>query len=265
MKNKTLIAFVVCFLVNLCVLSLFAQEEQEKSLLFSVREVEAKPSMISKYEEAVKGLVAKLKEHEVTSVSFLCAASDNFRYSYIVARENMAALDDVFFKELQDKMGNEQMTAMWELFDGTTESNRDFMLRLRPDLSYKPEVDNIGSEETPFRHFDYLYFQSGKGEEAMEILKEWTVLCQGKNVPMAYRTYIGGLGAELPSVILVKWARDEIEYYTKRQETRELLGEEGNALWQKTLAIMKRFEHNNGRMRLDLSYVPAEQITAKEQ
>ena len=264
MKNKTLIAFVVGFLVNLCVLSLFAQEEQEKSLLFSVREVEAKPSMNGKYEEAVKGLVAKLKEHEVTSVSFLCAASDNFRYSYVVARENMAALDDVFFKELQDKMGNEQMTAMWEHFDGTTESTRDFMLRLRPDLSYKPEVDNIGSEETPFRHFDYLYFQSGKGEEAMEILKEWTALCQLKNVPMAYRTYIGGLGTEVPSVVWVEWAKDEVEYYTQRQKNSELLGEEADALWQKTLAITKRFEHNNGSMRLDLSYVPAEKITAKE-
>ena len=264
MKNKTLIAFVVGFLVNLCVLSLFAQEEQEKSLLFSVREVEAKPSMIGKYEEAVKGLVAKLKEHEVTSVSFLCAASDNFRYSYIVARENMAALDDVFFKELQDKMGNEQMTAMWELFEGTTESTRDFMLRLRPDLSYKPEIDNIGSEETTFRHWDYVYFQSGKGEEAMEILKEWTALSQSKNVPTGYRTYIGGLGTEVPSVIWVEWAKDEVAYYTQGQKNRDLLGEEGDALWQKTLAITKRFEHNNGSIRLDLSYVPTEQITAKE-
>jgi hypothetical protein len=72
------------------------------------------------------------------------------------------------------------------------------------------------------------------------------------------------LGTEVPSVVFVEWAKDEVDYYTQRQKLRELLGEEAAALWQKTLTITKRVEHQNARIRLDLSHLPAEKMTAKE-
>ncbi len=264
MREKILIMLVVGLLVNLCALNVYAQEEEPKGQLYLIHEDVVKPSMVSQYEDAAKGLVAKLKEHNAAGPSFLGVTSDDLHYSYVMKVENMAALDEDLLKELAEKMGKEQMKAMWERFDGTTESHKNFMLRLLPDLSYKPEVASMGSEETKFRHLDYLYFQTDKEEEAKEILKEWQALYQSKSIPTGYRLYVGGLGTEIPSYTVVRWAKNEVEYYMQVQKNEELLGEEAEALWQKTLAIMQKFEHKNGGIRPDLSYVPSEEMTAKE-
>ena len=94
--------------------------------------------MVSQYEDAAKGLVAKLKEHNAAGPSFLGVTSDDLHYSYVMKVENMAALDEDLLKELAEKMGKEQMKAMWERFDGTTESHKNFRVRLLPEWSYKP-------------------------------------------------------------------------------------------------------------------------------
>ena len=71
MKGKILILVVVGLLVNLCALNVYAQEEESQSQLFRIHEDVVKPSMVAKYEEARKGVLAKLKENNMTSISYL--------------------------------------------------------------------------------------------------------------------------------------------------------------------------------------------------
>jgi hypothetical protein len=263
MRGKVVFLLIIGLALNFSALSLLAQEEEPKSQLFFIHEDVVKPSMVAKYEEAAKGVVAKLKENNMTSLSHIAAMSDDFHYSYIHQIENMAALDSNPWKELEKKMGKEAMKAMWDEYEGTYYKHHSFLARLRPNFSYTPATNGTASEEMNFRHWDFYYVNSGKNAEAKEISKEWVALYQSKNIPTGYRIYTGGIGTETPLYIVVQWAKDAATFYAQAAKNNELLGDEGKALSEKTMAITRKFKHKDGWIRPDLSYMPEEEMTAK--
>ena len=263
MKGKILILVVVGLLVNLCALNVYAQEEESQSQLFRIHEDVVKPSMVAKYEEARKGVLAKLKENNMTSISYLVAVTDDFHYLTISEIENMAALDTNPWQELREKMGDEEMKAMWDGFDGTEDMHHTYLARLRPDLSYTPENAGGNSEGMNFRHWDWYYIELGKRAEAREIAKEWHDLYTKKNIPSGYRIYTGGLGTEIPLYVVVQSAKNAADFEAKNAKVNELLGEDAQDLMQRTMAITRKFETKTGWMRPELSYMPSEEVTAK--
>ena len=263
MRCKIVILLLVGLVLNLGTFNVFAQDEEPKGQLFRIHEDVVKPSMVSKYEEAAKGLVAKLTENNMASPSYMTAVRDDFHYIYIRPLENMAALDTNPWKELEKKMGEEAMKAMWKGFDGTYYKHHNFMARLMTNLSYTPETTSMESEEMNFRHWDFYYVNPDKSDEAKEIAKEWLALSKSKNIPTGYRLYTGDIGTEMPLYVVVQWAKNAAEFYSQIEKNNEILGEEGKALMAKTMAITRRFEQKNGSMRPDLSYMPKEEITEK--
>ncbi|MFQ5770050.1 MAG: hypothetical protein ACE5HX_05915 [bacterium] len=263
MRHKVFILLLVGLVLNLWAFSILAQEEEPKSQLYFIHEDVVKPSMVSKYEEAVKGVVAKLTENNMTSLSHVVAMSEDFHYSFIAQIENMADLDKSPWKELEKKIGEEAMKAMWKGYEGTYYKHHSFLVRLRPDLSYTPETTSEESEEMNFRHWSFYYVNPDKWNEAREISKEWVALFKSKKIPTGYRMYTGGIGTEVPLYIVVQWAKNAAEFYAQAAKNDELLGEEGEALGAKTMAITRKFEQKNGWIRPDLSYMPEEEMTAK--
>lgn len=263
MRHKVFILLLVGLVFNLGAFSILAQEEEPKSQLFFIHEDVVKPSMVSQYEEAVKGVVAKLKENNMTSLSHTVAMSEDFHYSYIYQIENMAALDANPWKELKKKIGEEAMEAMWKGYEGTYSKHKSFLARLQPSLSYTPETTSEESEAMNFRHWSFYYVNPDKGDEAREISKEWVALFTSKKIPTGYRMYTGGIGTEVPLYIVVQWAKNAAEFYAQNAKNNELLGEEGQALSEKTMAITKKFKQKDGWIRPDLSYRPEEEMTAK--
>ena len=266
MRGKLFTLLLAVLLLQVFVWNVSAQEEGAKSKdkLYVIHEDIVKPSKVAEYEKAAKGFAEALAKADMHNLKNLVIQTDDMVYSYVSEVENMASLDERPFKELKEKMGEEAFDAMFDAYNGTFESHRNFMVRLRDDLSYTPEQSEESTEEMNFRHWDFVHYFPDKGDEAKEISKEWVELYKSKKSPMGYRTYTGGLGTDTPFYVYVAWAKDAQDFHAQNDKNRELLGDEGKDLWQRTLAITRKFEHKNGRIRPDLSYLPEEEeLTAK--
>lgn len=266
MKGKILILVVVGLLVNLCGLNVYAQEEESQSQLFRIHEDVVKPSMVNKFEEARKGLLAKLMENNITSMSYRVAVTDDFHYMMVSEIENMAALDKNPWQELREKMGDEESRAMAKWNDGTYDMHHTYLARLQHNLSYTPENAGENSEEMNFRHWSFYYINPDKAEEAREIAKEWHDLYTKKNIPSGYgyRIYTGGIGTEVPLYVVVQSAKNAADFEARNAKVNELLGEDAQELMQRTMAITRKFDTKTGLMRPDLSYMPeTEEMTKK--
>ena len=265
MRGKVLVVITV-LAFHVFAWTLAAQEAEESAnKLFTVHEDVVKPSMVAEYEKATKAFQEALAKHDMPGLQNVVVQNDQMVYSYLTEIENMATLDERPFRDLKEKMGDEAFDAMFDAYKGTYVSHRNYMIRLRADLSYMPEgAADGGGGEMNFRHFDFAHFNPGKSDEAREIAKEWVTLYESKKSPMGFRTYTGDLGTNISTYTWVRWAKSAADFYTQEEKNRELLGEEGENLWNRTLAVMDKFEHNNGRVRLDLSYIPKEEeMTAK--
>lgn len=256
MRKEILFLFVVCFLLGFCVANVSAQEEEPKSQLFFIHYDQVIPGMVDKYEEAAKGIVAKLSENNMTELKYTVAMTNDLNYLYVYELENMADLDKNPWQDLEKKIGKEAMDAMWQPYDNTYTMHKNYLIRLWPDLSYTPETSNEQMAEMNFRHWDFYYVDPDKGDEAREIAKQWLELYKSKNITTGYRLYTGDIGTEVPVYVAVQWAKSPAEFYAQNAKNEELLGEEGQALLDKTMAITHKFEQKDGWIRPDLSYMP---------
>ena len=265
MKGKPSVVLLVCLVLNLWGLNALAQEEIPQGQLFSVHEDAVIPSMVDQYEKATKNLVSLFAKHGITSTSFTGMNTQDFTYSYSTPVENLAGVEKLGagFEELQKKMGKEAFQAALKQFDGCYTSHRNFLVRRRTDLSYNPEYGLEISEGMNFRHWDFFYIHPGKQEETIEILKEWKALHENKKIAEGYRVYFGDFGTDMPALIVARSSKNAVEYYSKSEKRRETLGEAGQALLKKTWSLMRKFEHKNGSIRPDLSYLPEPEVTAK--
>jgi len=104
-----------------------------------------------------------------------------------------------------------------------------------------------------FREIFLWYFEVGKEAEAKALCMEWKNLYESKGIKHGYSTYSMLLG-DAPSYAFIEWGTDESSKAADHKAAMELLGEEGDALWQKTLAITKKYDVKRGNVMSDVSY-----------
>jgi len=232
--------------------------------MYIVHQDIVKPSKVAEYEKAAKGWHDAAVKNAITELAYVLVQSDEMVYSYVSEVPNMAALDDNGpMDALKQKMGEAAFQAMFDAYDGTYTSHKNFMITYRPDLSYLPEKQEA-TAEINFRHWDFVHFNPDKEKEANAISKEWVDLFASKQIQLGFRTYTGGLGTETPLTIWVSWSKNAADFYAAMEQINKTLGDEGTDLWNRTLAITDKYEQVNGRIRPDLSYQPAaEELSAK--
>jgi hypothetical protein len=240
MKKIVLVLFVAALMTT----GAFSQQKAQR---YAVYEDQVKPSMNSKYWECMKKVKSNSVQHKLngawTSVGF-----DDNSYVHMVPITNFADLDKNMFADLETKMGKDAHHAMWSEFDQCIESSRSYIVTSLPELSYSSP-----SQGENFR--DVLFWQIIPGQEkaSEDLLKEWVKLYESKKVPGGFLTFKVLFGSE-PGYAIVSWGKNEAEAAAKAQKTRELLGEEGGKMWQKTLAITKKYYAKRGDILPDVSY-----------
>lgn len=254
MRSKTMLPLAVCcgFLMMILAPGLSAQEKKYQK--FVIHEDVVMPHKVMDYEKASKKFVESLTQHAGPEAEFMALSTDDMRYIYISPIENMAALDKSPFAKMEEAIGKDGMKEVFSVWDGTYETHKDYILNLSMDLSYNS--GEILEEGIYFRHFDYYYINPDKMSEARDIAKEWKELYASKDVPYGFRVYTGGMGTE-PMLMVVQWAKDAGEYYSREAEVREMLGDDAKELWERTLAITNRIEAVDGWMRPELSFMPS--------
>jgi hypothetical protein len=101
-----------------------------------------------------------------------------------------------------------------------------------------------------------FYLKPGYETEADDAARQIANLFRQKKVELGYRLFKVVLGPEMPLLIVVIGAKDPVDYATADKAHLEVLGAEGQALFQRVFAITRRFEQHGGWVRPDLSLAP---------
>jgi hypothetical protein len=190
---------------------------------------------------------------------------DDYTYIYFTPVENIGAVDKMSagFGELQEKMGKAAFGTLMQSFDVCYPSHRNYLVRLRPDLSYKPEYGAQISDGMNFRHWDYYHIHPDMADEAEAIAKEWVALNQKIKSTEGYRLYTNSFGLEGPVYIVVQSAKSASDFYTRSEAWMKKAGDAGKALMSRTMKVVRRFESKDGNIRPELSVSPQPVITGK--
>lgn len=247
-------------------LTVQAQDQSVATQLFTIHEDVVIPSRVVEYEKAAKNLSDLMKQHNIAGMQYSAANSDDFIYIYISPVASYAGLDDISggFAELQEKIGKEAFDKNMNKFSGNYHSHRDYMIRLHPELSYKPEYGNSLNDGMNFRHWDFYHVYPGKEDQISEIAKEWIDLNKSMDIRQGYRLYMGDMGTDMPLVIVAYSARSASDFYSNYEKNMMKLGEAGKKLMEKTMAITWKMERREGSMRPDLSYINQQVATASD-
>ncbi|GBD91161.1 hypothetical protein BMS3Abin04_01887 [bacterium BMS3Abin04] len=255
MKTKL---FLITFLMSVffTINSLFAQDNQNNTSLFLIHQDQVHPYMSEKYESALKNFRDLLAKNNVDEMSFTVAQQEYFTYSAVIPVNDYNGLAKHFGMsgEMISKIGKENFSNAMKMFDGCYDNHKNFILRLRNDLSYIPKYGLDPKEGLNFRHLDYLHIIPGKEDKMLEVLKEWKDLYAKHNIKNGYRVYLGDLGTDTPMVLFVGHFKDRASWVLESGKIAEILGDEQKTLLKKTFSIMQKFEHKNGTMRPDLAY-----------
>jgi hypothetical protein len=259
MKGKVSIVLMVGLVVSLCALTTWAQDEEKKAQAYFVVDVLVKPSMISKYEAAVKLMVSLYSQHN-TPYPFYAFLADDMKYHFLSPVENLADVDKMFKfdMELEKKMGEEKMKEIEELGAGAYEYAHTYMIYHRPDLSYTPQNPRLKSQEANFRHLIYYYIRPDKEKEFQEILKKFVSQPKLKSINDGYDIYFGGIGMNTPACLIALSGKSAADFETHYEKIWGILGDEAMMMVQELVGMARGLDIKTAWFRPDLSYIPEE-------
>jgi hypothetical protein len=237
-------------------LTTFFVHAQDNTQLFLIHEDIVIPAKSSQYDEASKSLKKALVDNNVTGFGYMSFWQNDNTVIHVQPISNYAELDKDFWKELSDKMGKDETEALFAKYEGTYHSHRDFVAVFHPDLSYKPEQAQEG--DYIFREWTFLYYDS-KDEKAMfELMEEWKLLYESKNIENGYSIFTAGVGHYGPVIVVYGWAQNEQGYAENNEKNMETLGEERQALMGKTNLLIQKIETKRGWFQEEISYLPGQ-------
>jgi hypothetical protein len=259
MKRKISIFLIVGFVVILCALTTLAQTEEQKDQLLFVNEFTVKPSMVKEFEACLKEFVALSTQHKHPYSSMVYSLND-FHYLIVFPLEDYADITswDKAVEELGEKAGKEQWQELSKRVANCYEYYNSSMVYLVPELSYTPENPRLKSGEGNFIFWDIYYLHPGRVKEFKELQKKMLSLFKSKKITEGFNTLSGDIGTDNPVYAYTLIAKDATDFYTHNKKMWEMLGKEGEMLYEKMLPFIRKNEVKQGWFRPDLSYKPEE-------
>ncbi len=211
-----------------------------------------KPSMQAEYIQINKDLVAACKKNNLQTFSWSCVRSDDGIYNFIVPIANMGDIDKDNFGPLSEKMGKENMQALWDRFDRCVDRNRSYILTHKKELSYIP--NGVIAADDNYRKHHYFYVSQSNIKTVTEKIKAITALYTKKNSKVNYRVYRNGFGTTEDYFLVSIASKNEEEYAKRIEENRILLGDEGKALLDDLYKNISRYDVKTAMEQNDLEY-----------
>jgi len=258
-KNRSILSLSMVLMMSLSTLIISAQEEQKQYQPYVVYEDIVKPSMIMQYEETTKNYMALFAEQQYP-YPMNVYSTDDFHYFIVTPLENFTELDSMY--SLLDKVASnagDKWDAVWDKFAGTYHYDRGQIIIYSASLSYVPEEPRLNLEEGNFLYWGYAYVELGKESEFSDIFKEWVDLFKTNNISDGFNTFMGFFGTEQPLYLWMMNGKNPADFWNQNKVNNEILGEEADILWEKTLKVLRKFEYKTGWFRPELSYIPKEE------
>ena len=255
MKRWMLLPLAVLMLMPA---SLAAQEEESSPTWWAVFTEQVAPANVMAFEEASAAMHELIEANAPEEMVYYTHYGVETGFSYAIPMESMA--DFMKLNEQWMGMVNQIGWEKWEAMSAdhlVDHTAFNFYVEMA-DQSYHPEGFMESMADKPARHFDWLYPESGTQDEFNELLKEWVALYAEHGIESGWTAYQAVTGEDLPMVVLITPATSAGAYYMMSDEVDERLGEAGQELMVKSLAMMRNFEHNDAMFRPDLSVMPDE-------
>jgi hypothetical protein len=256
MKTKTFVVLLALILGASYFLPAVAQAQQQKAQLFYVYDFAVKPAMVAQFDAGVK------REIELGSpIPWNTFSTDDFHYYFVTPIQNYAGIDSMeqADNEWAGKIGKEKLDALMKSYEGTVEYYKVGVIRFLPELSYAPKVPSPKPEEGNFMYWGFASIEFGKGKEFRDVLKQWVALYDSNKIPMGWNTFVGVMGVEMPLYLLAHRAKTAAQFWAEDEKATKTIGEaKVMELWNKTMAVWRKFESKTGWARPDLSNKPKE-------
>ena len=187
---KTLIAFIA-FIVSPFYMN---SQEEDNHQAYWIHEDRVKPAMTQTYEKISKDLVAACKEHDIKDTNWLAMRTDDNRYFYISPISSLADLDKNGFETLSEKMGQDNVSALFNRYNECYDEHGDYVLILHKELSYMPGGISQTVEGEDYRTFYYHYVTPESNKAYVESMKKIKAAFEKHNSKITYRVYSSGFG-----------------------------------------------------------------------
>ncbi len=229
----------------------FAQEEQPT--MFVVHTDYVNFDKMAQYEDLAKQLKDKCTEHAI-DMDWLTVTSEDGRYMYVSAIENMAELDKNPMEPLYEKMGKEAAGELFGKMDECYDKHGNEIVHFVPELSHNPE--GYSSEGMNFREYHFLYYPPRHSQAMYEAMQGVKKMFEDKGIKNAYSVYHSGFGSEESYYMVSISGSDSVEIAQNGKSNDEAFGEEGQAVFYQVIQLTSRYDQVQARVRPDLSYSP---------
>lgn len=246
---QTMMAVLFCLSMSL---GLMAQETKNQA--FWIHEDKVKPSMMTEYEQVSRDLVENCKKHDLKDVQWSVAQMDDGTYMSISPIQELADIQNMSFDPLREKMGDEEFSKIFERFNKCYDTHGDYVAILNSELSYMPDGLTPDTPGKNYRVWHRLDVTPANIQNLRGKMKELKSLFASKGSKMHYRIYHSGFGNMGNYYVAVISAKDAQDYDRMSAENDELLGKEGEQLFEEMFKYVDAYSVKRGGMRPDLAY-----------
>lgn len=238
-----------------------AQEEGYSPQWWVVFTEDVAPENVAAFEENAAAAYEVIKAHAPEGMVYYTLSGPEVGFSYAVPMEGglegFATLNEQWMGMI-DEIGWEEWKEMGaeHLID---HSSANFYVE-RPDLSYMPEALAASMDEMPVRHYDWLYPKPGMDEEFVAAMKEWVAMYEEHGTETGWLAYQAVTGDDLPLYVLITPAASMADYHVTGQKVQEMLGEAGEKLMWKSMALLRDYEATEAQFRPELSLLPPDDM-----
>jgi len=251
LKNTLLILFM-----TLSPLFSFSQDSKA-SQAYWIHEDRVKPGMTDEYEQIAKDLVAACKEHNIQDTQWLTMALNDNSYLYVTPMNNFADLDRDDFATLSEKMGKDNMSALFERFNTTYDEHGDYVVYLNKGLSYMPGGVAQTIEGQNYRTLYYSYVKPENNKDFVATLKKLKASFEKHDSKMHYRVYKTGFGVMGTYYMVAVAAENNLESAKIGDENWKTMKDDFEPLLKEMSKYTWKTDEKRGWMRSDLGYIPA--------
>jgi len=251
LKTALLLAFAILLMPNL------TNAQDRDSQAFWVHEDVVKPSMASTYENICKELTANMKKYNIQEMNVIVSNTNDNRYLWVSPIENMAQIDKPIFATLSEKMGEDEMRALFDRMDKCYDIEQDYVIHLDNELSFMPGGITQTPEGEDYRKFHYYHYVPANQAAVKEKVQAIRKLFEKKGSKLEYRVYRSGFGTRGAFYMVAIAAKNASDYAAKIEENNTLMGDEWQNTYSDFMATLQKYESFEGRMRPDMAYSPS--------
>ncbi len=237
-----------------------AQEEGSAPTWWAVFTEYVAPENVAAFEKNAAAMHEMIVANAPEGMVYYTLSGPETGYTYAIPMESLAG-----FMEMNEQWMGMVNEIGWEKWKGmqaghlVEHSTMNFYVERR-DLSYMPEALEASMGDMMVRHYDWLYPAPGMEQEFEAAMKEWVAKYAEMNAESGWLAYQAVTGDDLPLYVLLTPASSAAEYYAMSEKMDEMMGEAGQKLMQKSMSLMRDFEHNEAFMRPELSLLPPDDM-----